>query len=114
MTTESPESGTAPRSPSRIRQDNAKSQLPYVDPVVVGLRPPCHRHGQIASQLHASKYVPETPQSPIGGPRPAPPLPPPRTNRAAFTRLKIRPRTPPVTHRSSLANRSPLTACRTG
>src|SRR4029453_14590940 len=70
MTTESPESGTTPRSPSRIRQDNAKSQLPYVDPVVVGLRPPCRRHGQIASQLHASKYDPESRQSPITVPRP--------------------------------------------
>src|SRR4029453_10963064 len=49
-----------------------------------------------------------------GGRRPAPALPPARTNRVAVTRLEIRTRNPPVTHRSSLANRFPLTARRPG
>src|SRR5262249_12420529 len=50
---------TLPNAPSTMRHDSAKSHSPYVEPVV-SFMPPCIRHGQIASQLHASKYVPDT------------------------------------------------------
>src|SRR5262245_52116471 len=48
-----------PNVPSTIRHESPKSHSPYVEPVV-SFMPPCIRHGQIASQLHASKYVPDT------------------------------------------------------
>src|SRR6185436_6524511 len=61
-TADMPERAVAPNVPWRIFHDSAKLQTPYVDPVD-SFCPPCRLHGQTASQLHASKYEPETRQA---------------------------------------------------
>src|SRR5215216_1071319 len=62
MTTASPERSSSLTEPSFTNQESAPKHAPYVE--APPGRPPIERHGQMASQLHDSKYEPRTPQSP--------------------------------------------------
>src|SRR5215471_3419821 len=61
MTAERPDRFTSSERPARTCHERAKSHTPYVDPLPVRT-PSRRRQGQIASQLHASKYEPDTRQ----------------------------------------------------
>src|SRR5262249_21940052 len=61
MTVERPDRFTSPERPARTCHERAKSHTPYVEPLPVRT-PSRRRQGQIASQLHASKYEPDTRQ----------------------------------------------------